>query len=74
MQVTILIGAAAYAHIKTSQTSMDVRLQAGKSAEASLAETAEEFEQRAERYARQAALIREAAAYVALEKVRKLAA
>jgi hypothetical protein len=57
-----MIGAqAAYACITTESTSLDVRLEAGRSAQKSLREFAEEQTQRALRLMRQAQLANEAA-------------
>jgi hypothetical protein len=57
MQVTTIVGAqAAYACIKTSDVSLDVRLEPGKSAQASLRQWAAEQVTTAERLRRNASL------------------
>jgi len=57
MKVRIIIGAqAAYACIETDTTSMDVRLEPGRSPAKSLREWAEEQKRKADRLDRQAAL------------------
>lgn len=57
MKVRVIIGAqAAYACIETDTTSMDVRLEPGRSAAQALREFAEEQKRRADRLDRQAAL------------------
>lgn len=61
MQVNILIGANAYACIKTESTSMDVRLSPGKSAAVSLIESASEMRAKAAQLLKHAELIMQAA-------------
>jgi hypothetical protein len=64
MQVRILIGANAYAHIKTETSSLDVLLAAGKSPKASLIESSIELREKALRLMRQADLMEEASKIV----------
>lgn len=61
MKVSTIIGAHAYACIKTDTLSMDIRLNPGRSAHQSLMETAEEWRQKAERLLRNAELAEQAA-------------
>lgn len=62
MKVRILVGAqAAYACIETESVSMDIRLEAGRSAEKSLREFADEQMAKAQRLLRNATLALEAA-------------
>lgn len=68
MKVRVIIGAqAAYACINTESTSMDIRLEGGRSAAQSLREWAEEQKQRADRLDRQAALAMAAATHLEQE-------
>lgn len=60
MKVTIIIGANAYACIKTSTVSHDVLLSPGKSAAASMAETVREMRAKADYLQSRAALIEQA--------------
>jgi hypothetical protein len=62
MRVKTIIGAqAAYACIEHKGTSMDVRLEPGRSAAQSLRETAEEWKAKAQRLQERAALLSVAA-------------
>jgi hypothetical protein len=62
MKVRTIIGAqAAYACIETDTTSMDVRLEPGRSAAQSLRETAEEWREKARRLQERANLLSVAA-------------
>lgn len=64
MQVRILIGANAYAHIKTETTSLDVLLLAGRSPATSLRESAEEMREQAARLTARAELVERAATLI----------
>lgn len=62
MKVRVIIGAqAAYACINTGSTSLDIRLEAGRSSVQALREFAIEQQEKAARAVRYAALAREAA-------------
>lgn len=62
MKVRVIIGAhAAYACIETDTTSMDVRLEPGRSPAKSLRETAEEWREKARRLQERANLLSVAA-------------
>ena len=70
MKVRVMIGAqAAYACIETATNSMDIRLEAGRSAEQSLREFALEQQEKAARATRYAAIAREAAFILEAQKV-----
>jgi len=65
MEVRVLVGAQyAYACIKTEKTTMDVRLEAGRSASKSLIESAQEMRDRAAQLTKRAALIEAASALI----------
>lgn len=61
MKTRIVIGANAYCHITTENTSLDVLLSPGRSASRSLRESAQEMREKAERMIARAALIEQAA-------------
>ena len=61
MKTTILIGNNAYACVKHDNGSMDILLSAGKSASASLRETAQEWRDKAARLLRNAGIADQAA-------------
>lgn len=63
-QVRIIVGASAYACIKTETQSLDVRLSAGRSAAVSMRETAAEMKAKAARLLANADLIESAAELV----------
>lgn len=70
MKVRILVGAKnAYACINTISTSLDVRLEPGRSAAQSLREFAEEQKRRADRLIRQADLAMSAAEQLETQQV-----
>lgn len=70
MKVRVMVGAqAAYACITTESTSLDVRLEAGRSAQQSLQEFAQEQTDKALRLMRQAQLANEAAAILEKSEV-----
>ena len=62
METKLIIGASAYCHIRTASVSMDVRLEPGRSAAQSLAETADELRVKAGKMLARADLIDRAAA------------
>jgi hypothetical protein len=64
MEVKLLIGAHAYAHIQYAGGSMDVLLDAGHSPEFSLSRTASELQDKAKAIIRRAEIIQQAAAYL----------
>ena len=66
LKATLIIGASAYAHIKTDTIDMDIRLEPGRSASQSLRETADEWREKAARLLRNADLAELAA--IDLEK------
>lgn len=69
LKVTILVGAAdAYACIRSKTTSMDVRLDHGKSAEASLAGSALELREKAAHLLQQATLIEQAQSHLEAQR------
>jgi hypothetical protein len=74
MEVKVLIGAeAAYACIKLADITMDVRLQAGRSAQQSLRDYAEDLRKQSIRFERNAMLASLAATQLDHEAIRKTA-